>query len=178
MMRMSLLILSCLVSISCNAQSDFQALAGPFSLSRVIDGNTIELSSDYGTNVVELLGVVTADLHGEDPCAETYYHEANQFISDLLLNKDIWLEFDIIDTDDPELMFAYVYVADAQGSWLYEPYRYTQANEQLLLKGLAEPFFLESFMRYEDTFLRASQEARAKKLGIWYSAEACTLSSR
>ena len=170
-----LIIASVLIFFSLSqAQSEFQALAGPFVVSRVIDAKTLELSAGDQTSEVKLLGIATPKKGDEAACA-LYGSQALDFTSDLLLEKEVWLEFDLFEADDPSIMLAYVYLANDQGNWHYDPQQFVQINEQLLLNGLAEPMFDTPIMRYEDQFLLAMQKAKNNGLGIWAEPDAINL---
>ena len=164
------LIITLLLAISfAFSQDEFQALAGPFMVAKVIDAQTLELSNGDENTQVELLGIVTAR-GGAEPLCALYHSMALDFTQDLLA-KEVWLEFDIAEHEDSQTLYAYVYLADEMGNWTYEPRHFIQINEQLLLQGLAEPFFAETAMRYEDKYILASIKARENGLGIWSDAE-------
>ncbi len=167
-MRILLLILFLIVSFG-QAQEEFQALAGPYLVASIIDAQTLELSNGETMTQVELLGILTPSTN-KPPCA-LYQTKALDFTSGLL-QKEVWLEFDMAEHEDTQTLYAYVYLADDKGNWVYEPKHFVQINEQLLLQGLAEPYFADAAMRYEDKYLLATIEARKQGLGIWSSAEA------
>lgn len=116
---------------------------------RVIDGDTTELVD--GTRV-RYIGIDTPE---SGQCAgEAAMKENVQFAE----NKKVILETDVQKYDKYGRTLAYVFV---DGVFI---------NEELLKRGLATVTTYPPNIKYVDRFLRAQQEAREKRLGLWSEA--------
>jgi endonuclease YncB( thermonuclease family) len=123
----------------------------------VVDGDTIEVSPRVvGTEDVRLIGVNTPEVFGIEaqPCGP----EASHFTMETLGGQDVTLEFDVGRVDPSGRAFAYVWVPDLDGELF---------NATLLRRGLARVLSVEPNVKYEDRFLAAEKEAKAKGIGVW-----------
>ena len=126
-------------------------------VTRVVDGDTIEVSPRVvGTEDVRLIGVNTPEVFGIEaqPCGP----EASDFTMEALGGQDVTLEFDVGRVDPSGRAFAYVWVPDLDGELF---------NATLLRRGLARVLSVEPNVKYEDRFLAAEKEAKAKGIGVW-----------
>ena len=90
------------------------ASAGPETarVSRVIDGDTIEVTLGGETQRVRLLLVDTPEVHGGKEC---YGPEASAYVSSLLAEgSELRLERDVTDVDFFGRLLRYVYLADGR----------------------------------------------------------------
>lgn len=117
-------------------------------VSRVVDGDTVVL--DDGT-IVRYLGI-TAPETGE-PLEE----EATEANEKLTKNKTVKLEYESYTGDKFGRLLAYVFVKNKNVSL------------ELVKKGLAKVVILQKRKPsiYQDQLLKAQDEAKQKKLGIW-----------
>jgi endonuclease YncB( thermonuclease family) len=123
----------------------------------VLDGDTIEVSPQVvGTNDVGLISVNTPEVFGIE--AQRCGREASAFITEALGGQDVTLEFDVGRVDPYGRALAYVWVPDLDGELF---------NETLLRRGLARELSVEPNVKYEDRFLAAEKEAKAKGIGVW-----------
>ena len=135
------------------AQTDTQQVR----VTRVVDGDTIEVSPRVvGTEDVQLIGVNTPEVFGIE--AQRCGPEASAFTTEALGGQDVTLEFDVGRVDPYGRALAYVWVPDLDGGLF---------NETLLRRGLARELSVEPNVRYEDRFLAAEKEAKAKGIGVW-----------
>jgi micrococcal nuclease len=135
------------------AQTDTQQVR----VTRVVDGDTIEVSPRVvGTKDVGLIGVNTPEVFGIE--AQRCGREASAFTTEALGGQDVTLEFDVGRVDPYGRALAYVWVPDLDGELF---------NETLLRRGLARVLSVEPNVRYEDRFLAAEKEAKAKGIGVW-----------
>jgi len=132
------------------------------SVTRVVDGDTIEVSPEVeGTSDVRLIGVDTPEVFGEEePCGP----EASDFTKEQLEGQDVTLEFDEDRVDPYGRALAYVWLPDLDGELF---------NETLVRRGLARVLTVEPNVKYEDRFLAAETEAKDQSLGVW-ATEPCT----
>jgi micrococcal nuclease len=139
------------------------------TVSRVVDGDTIEISPAVdGNEEVRLIGVDTPETKDPSEGVEPYGPEASAFATDELAGQRVDLEFDVERVDQYDRLLAYVYV----GGEMF--------NEALLEGGYAQTYPYEPNTRYEVRFAAAQKEARAAGLGMWGlpHAQQCELADR
>jgi len=145
-----ILALLLLVSITGCAAPD----AAP-SVTRVIDGDTIEVSIAGAVHKVRYIGIDTPEL--DDTRAKLYAlaQEATRCNRKLLEGKAIRLEKDVSETDRYGRLLRYVYADDIF------------VNAELVKQGLAWAKAYEPDTKYQDILEEAEVEARRNKIGIW-----------
>ena len=121
---------------------------GLFLVTRVIDGDTIELSNG---DRVRYIGIDTPE---KDIC---YFQEASQKNSELVLNKQVKLEKDVSETDRYGRLLRYVYIDNIF------------VNELLVREGYANASSYPPDVKYQEVFTLAEQEARTHAKGLWGS---------
>ena len=126
------------------------------TVSRVVDGDTVEISPSIGgTEDVRLIGVDTPETVDPEEEVEPYGPEASDFATSALEGERVDLEFGQEKFDDYDRLLAYVFI-DGQ-----------MFNEELIKQGYAQAYPYEPNTEYADKFEEAQQEARASGLGIW-----------
>jgi len=116
-------------------------------VTRVIDGDTFEINNK---EKVRLICIDTPEKN------QKYYAEAQQFLSDLLLNKEIKLEKDVSETDMYGRILRYAYTMD--GEFI---------NEKLIKEGYARVFRYGKDTKYCDLFEISEKQAQNQKLRMW-----------
>lgn len=115
-------------------------LAGPFYLSRVLDGDTFVVNLGTYQDIVDLIAVDALD-----------HPDLNLFLGRLLGGQKLWLELDEFNRDFNGDIMAYVYVEDPMGDWYWRGMRLTQINKYLIESGLASQ--MDSInVRYQDIY--------------------------
>lgn len=129
----------------------------PVYVSRVIDGDTIELSNGES---VRYIGIDTPESReregGEwvyDPMP--YAKEAIELNRKLVEGKAIRLEFDVQKRDKYNRLLAYVYSGDKM------------VNLEMLKQGYSMIYTYPPNVKYAEEFLRAQQSAREQGKGLW-----------
>ena len=144
-----LLVLFLLIlAISCVAP------AAPL-VTRVIDGDTIEVDIDGTIYKVRYIGIDTPELDDKRPEFCTLAQEATRYNRQLVGGKTVRLEKDVSGTDNFGRLLRYVYVDD------------TFVNAELARQGLAQAKVYEPDIKYQDILEEAEAEAREGKIGIW-----------
>lgn len=124
-------------------------------VSRVVDGDTIEVDLDGATTDVRLIGFDTPEtVHPSEP-VECFGRAASAYTTDALEGRTVTLEFDIERYDHYDRMLAYVWV---DGDLF---------NEQILNDGYAAVSTYPPNVKYVDRFLVAQREARESDRGLW-----------
>ena len=120
--------------------------ARAFEVARVVDGDTLALADG---SKVRLDGINTPE-HNEHNFAE-----AAQNMENLVLNKNVYLQKDVSDTDKYGRKLRYVFT-DSKF-----------ANAEQVSSGLASSFVYAPDTKYQDLFDCLEHEARQKQLGMW-----------
>jgi micrococcal nuclease len=137
------------------------------AVSRVVDGDTIEVSPAVGgISDVRLIGMDTPETYGG---TEPYGEKASAFTTQRLEGQQVALEFDVERIDPYGRVLAYVWLPDG-----------TMFNETLLREGYAQVATFPPNVRYVDRFLAAQRQARAEGAGLWGLPESnlCQLADR
>jgi micrococcal nuclease len=142
-------------------QIDFDVLsAKPSNLqesyvTRVVDGDTIEVQIDGNKYKVRYIGVDTPET--VDPRRPVGYFgkEASAKNKELVEGKAVRLEKDVSDTDRYDRLLRYVYVGEMM------------INLELIRLGYAKVATYPPDVKYVSIFLDAEREARSTGRGLW-----------
>ena len=145
----SILLLLCLIlAAGCAAP------AAPL-VTRVIDGDTIEIDIAGMRHRVRYIGIDTPELDDKRPAFCALAQEAARYNRQLVGGKTVRLEKDISETDQYERLLRYVYVDD------------TLVNAELVRQGLARAVPYEPDTKYQDYLEELEEEAKQAGKGIW-----------
>lgn len=123
-----------------------QDLSGP--VTRVIDGDTIEVEIDGERERVRYIGMNTPELRDERPEVRELAVAATEANARLVAGRTVRLELDVEKRDRYGRLLAYVWVGD------------TMVNEALVLSGHAAPYTFPPNVRHVDRFVAAARQAR------------------
>ena len=115
-------------------------------VARVVDGDTVELSDG---SKVRLVGINTPEKN------ERNYLEAKENMESLVLDKEIFLQKDISDTDKYGRKLRYIFTEDKF------------VNAEQVSAGLASSFEYKPDTKYQFLFNCLEKEAKDAGLGIW-----------
>lgn len=137
-------------------------------VSRVIDGDTVELSDGrhlryIGINTPEVRRKI-GDRWIEDP--EPFGREAAERNRQFVEGKHVRLEFDVQRRDHYDRLLAYVYVAGAKPGGATDGPDIL-VNAELLREGFAQPMTIPPNVKYAELFRRLTREARENRRGLW-----------
>lgn len=133
-----------------------------FKVTRVIDGDTIEVE---GGERVRYIGIDTPETVDPRKPVQCFGVEASNKNKELVEGKMVRLEKDITDRDKYNRLLRYVYVGD------------TFINLELVKQGFAYSYSYPPDIKYQEQFLKAQQEAREAKRGLWNACPVDTNSS-
>jgi micrococcal nuclease len=120
-----------------------------FTVTRVIDGDTIDLKNKMR---LRLIGINT-------PEKDMYFfEEAKVFMEMLVLGKQVKLEKDITNNDMYGRYLRYVYLPDMF------------VNLEMVKSGFANSYTYPPDVKYTDKFLEAERIARENEAGLWEKA--------
>ena len=127
-----------------------------FTVERVIDGDTIEVTGDPGSLTVRLIGVDTPEsVHPDESKNNEYGKAASEWLGKLLTGKTVELEYGEEKTDTYGRTLAYVYL-DGE-----------MVNKMLLRNGLAKTMFIPPNTKYQKEFEQIEQTAKDNNTGFW-----------
>ena len=115
-------------------------------VTRVIDGDTIELSTG---EKVRYIGIDTPER------SDCFFSEAKTINAKLVLNKEVELKKDVSQTDKYGRLLRYVYV---DGLFV---------NDYLVKEGYAYVTTYPPDVKYSKSFLESQTQARENKKGFW-----------
>ena len=126
-----------------------------YPVTRVIDGDTIEVMHHGVPTRVRYIGVDTPEtVHPSKP-VECYGKEASERNKALVSGQSVRLERDISDTDRYGRLLRYVYVEDVF------------VNHALVVEGYAHARAYPPDVQYSELFREAEREAREAGRGLW-----------
>ncbi len=123
-----------------------------FKVIRVIDGDTIEIESGEH---IRYIGIDTPETVDPRKPVQCFGVEASKKNKELVEGKMARLEKDITDRDKYNRLLRYVWVDD-----LF-------VNLELVKQGFAYSYSYPPDIKYQDQFIKAQQEAREAKRGLW-----------
>ena len=128
-----------------------------YTVSRVVDGDTIELSN---RERVRYIGIDVPEIRERNGSGwaynpRPYGEEARKFNEKLVEGKSVRLEFDVQKRDKYRRLLAYVYSGDKM------------ANLEMVREGFAMVYTYPPNIKYAEKFLEAQREARDNKRGLW-----------
>ena len=124
-------------------------------VTRVIDGDTIEVDIDGTIYKVRYIGIDAPELDDKRPEFCALAQEATRYNRQLVEGKTIRLEKDISETDKYERLLRYVYVDDIF------------VNAELVRQGLAWAKVYEPDTKYQDYLEELEAEAKQAGRGLW-----------
>ena len=147
------------INIDKNTQVTEIKLYGLYTVSQVVDGDTITVDIDGKNEKVRLIGVDTPESVAFGKNAYKNCKEgkiATQFTKSQLQGKKIYLEYDIEKYDKYNRTLAYVYID-----------KNTMFQEMLLKQGYAQIMTVPPNSKYSARFYQLQKSARENKAGFW-----------
>ncbi|MAF51344.1 MAG: hypothetical protein CMH64_04615 [Nanoarchaeota archaeon] len=143
---MKFLILTLIFLTGCSITGN-ATLEGPFTVTKVVDGDTLDLSNG---DRVRFSGINTPET------GECYYQEAKDFLSSLVLNKQVFLEKDRSDEGKYGRKLRYIHINDQI------------ANDILVKEGYAKVYdkYKADTKRYPE-LKKLEAIAIKNNLGVW-----------
>jgi len=132
-------------------------------VTRVIDGDTIEVNLEGATYRVRYIGIDTPEtVHPSQP-VECFGKEASDKNSELVEGKIVRLEKDVSETDVYGRLLRYVWVGDIF------------VNDYLVRQGYAYASTYPPDVKYAEQFAQAQREAEENNRGLWAACEDYTV---
>jgi micrococcal nuclease len=124
-------------------------------VTRVIDGDTIEVRLDGRVEKVRYIGVNTPETRHPTKGKEPGGEEAKALNRKLVAGKTVRLELDVQQRDRYGGLLAYVYVDRMM------------VNAELVRQGYAQVMTIPPNVKYQDLFLKLQRQARERGKGLW-----------
>jgi len=153
------LIISRLTQAPTTPQAAPDAALGPlFSVTSIVDGDTIIVSKNGKEEKVRLLGIDTPEVDETRGPVECFGKEASEKTASLLTGQSVYLETDPTqaERDKYDRLLAYVYTQDG-----------ALVNKILVEGGYAREFTYDKPYTYQADFQVAEKSARDDKRGLW-----------
>lgn len=124
---------------------------------KVIDGDTFYCYDENRNEVkIRLIGIDTPETRNRFKKKKGYYGiEAKNYLTELILNKTVKLEFDLDKYDQYNRVLAYVYL---DGKFI---------NAELVKNGFARIMTIQPNSKYAELFYELQVKARENKIGLW-----------
>ncbi|MBM7553232.1 thermonuclease family protein [Thalassobacillus pellis] len=125
------------------------------TVTRVVDGDTLEVSMNGEKEDVRLLLIDTPETVHPDKPVEPFGKEASQFVKETLANEEVRIDIGKEKRDKYGRLLAYVFI---DGETI---------QEKLLRKGLARTAYLYNDLTMLDEFHKVQAKAIEKGIGVW-----------
>ncbi|WKZ26862.1 MAG: thermonuclease family protein [Candidatus Paceibacterota bacterium] len=132
-----------------------QSLPNVFIVTRVVDGDTIDVDYNGTIERVRYIGIDTPETVDPRKPVQCFGKEASRRNTELVLGKSVRLEKDVTDRDAYGRLLRYVYVGDFF------------VNLELVKNGFAKVYTYPPDVKYDSVFLAAQTEARNSATGLW-----------
>ena len=126
-----------------------------FLVTRVVDGDTIEVDFYGEKKKVRYIGIDTPEIEKANTPAECYGVEAKKRNNELMTGKYVELVKDVSETDKYGRLLRYVYV---DGDFI---------NLRLVEEGYADVFTYPPDVKYAELFKEAKRSAKNEGKGLW-----------
>jgi len=132
--------------------SDVKGIESGYLVTRVIDGDTIEIEGDLK---VRYIGIDTPETKDPNRDKQCFGEQASEQNADLVEGKRVQLEKDVSDVDRYGRLLRYVYV---DGIFV---------NKYLVENGYARASSYPPDVKYQEVFKEAERLAREENRGLW-----------
>lgn len=137
------------------------------TITRHIDGDTIEVNVEGKEETLRLIGIDTPEIEGPYTGAEPYGEEASRFTKELLpLGTIVYLQIDQSDRDKYERLLRYLWLSPVKDTADIDTIQNEMLNAILLREGLAEAKTYKPDIAYDQIFHTLEEDARSNGTGM------------
>lgn len=132
-------------------------------VTKVVDGDTIEVFVDGKKEKVRLIGIDTPETVDPRKPVQCFGREASAKAKELLLGKQVTLESDPTQSDRDRYgrLLRYIFLEDG-----------TNSNMQMIREGFAHEYtYQDNPYKYQEEFREAEIDARESGRGMWKAGE-------
>lgn len=131
-------------------------LSRKYLVTRVVDGDTIEIEYNGSKEKVRLIGIDAPEsVHPNASKNVEFGKVATAFTKEALENKEVALEFDVSQRDRYGRLLAYVWIDGIM------------FNKTLVETGMALVSTYPPDVKYAEQFVKLQEQARQNKVGLW-----------
>jgi len=146
-----------ILGLSPNVESKIDIENEKYKVVRVVDGDTFVVIFNGKEEKVRLIGIDTPEsVHPDKTKNSDYGVIASNYTKELLLEKEIYLEFDVSQRDKYGRLLAYAYLENGE-----------MLNKKLLEEGYANLATYPPNVKYVEEFKKIQKKAREDKKGFW-----------
>jgi micrococcal nuclease len=152
------IIVVSILDLSCISRRDRSNSSDYINVVRVVDGDTFwaDDGSVKGLNI-RLIGIDAPESRNTGRKKIGYYgQQSKEYLTKLLDNKKVRLEYDVGRKDQYNRTLAYVYLPDG-----------TFVNAELVRKGYAMVMTIPPNVKYAEKFVKLQRKARKNNRGLW-----------
>ena len=160
------IMLATILIVPADATDDWSPPLSPVTITRVVDGDTVQAILNGLEVTVRLIGVDTPETVHPTKAVDAYGKEASDFTRQTLEGRDAWLEFDVGQQDRYGRLLAYVWTSQPV-DWSDAEVREHMHNAVILLRGYGRLMTIPPNVRHVDAFRVYEAEARSLGLGLW-----------
>jgi micrococcal nuclease len=135
-----------------------------YTVDRVVDGDTIEVSRNGVKLRIRYIGVDTPETVKPNSPVECYGKEASNYNKSLVEKRQVYLEQDVQARDTFGRELRYVYMRDSGGNTF-------MVNKKLVEDGYAVASAYPPNVKYQDDLEDAERSAREQSRGLWAKCE-------
>jgi micrococcal nuclease len=153
-----LIIIFYFLDLSCISNREKSILTEYLEVKSVVDGDTFwaDNGSEKGVKI-RLIGVDAPETRNTGRKAIGYYgQQSKDYLTRLLENKKVRLEYDVDKTDQYNRKLAYAFLTDG-----------TFVNAELVKQGYAMVMTIPPNVKYADRFVKLERKARKNNKGLW-----------
>ncbi len=132
-------------------------------VTKVVDGDTIWVQINGKDYKVRMIGMNSPEYTKE---IEPYGKEATEFTTNMLLNKTIYLQKDVSNTDDYGRLLRYVWI-DKVDNITPDTVSTSLFNYIIVEEGLAKSKYYSPDISLQEYLDNAQNDAKSNKKGIW-----------
>lgn len=141
------------------AASSSSQLQKTYLVTKVIDGDTIEVNINGQLAKLRLIGIDTPETVDPRRAVGCFGKKASDETKRLLEGKSVILTKDVSETDKYNRLLRYVFLPLGNGNLF--------VNDYLIRQGFAKILTYPPDIKYDSRFVQAEKEARDNLRGLW-----------
>lgn len=147
-----------LIGVTPNNRQDQPPQKELYSVAKVVDGDTLDVSIAGKTERIRLIGINTPETVDPRKPVECFGKEASNKAKELLEGKRVFLEADPSqgERDKYDRLLRYVFLEDGQSF-----------NKLMISEGYAYEYTYDTPYKYQAEYKAAQREAEQGKHGLW-----------
>lgn len=131
-----------------------------YKVTKVVDGDTIQVNIDGKIFPVRLIGIDTPETVDPRRAVGCFGKKSSEETKRLIEGKNVTLTRDVSETDKYNRLLRYVFLPLGEGENLF-------VNDYLVRQGFAKTLTYPPDVKYDSRFVAAEREARENMRGLW-----------